>query len=71
MTKLRSIRVLPHFFLRVGHALSAMSCAHREIQHLARLLEHITGGLKQQDIDRTNIQAGAKYGYGLLWVVLP
>lgn len=39
-------------FLRDGHGLSAMSRAHREIQHLARLLERITEGLKQQDIDR-------------------
>jgi hypothetical protein len=39
-------------FLRDGHGLSAMSRAHREIQHLARLLNRIAEGLSPEDIDR-------------------
>ena len=38
--------------LRDGHGLSAMSRAHREILHLARLLARLAGGLPAQDIDR-------------------
>lgn len=34
------------------HGLFAMSRAHREIMHLARLLHRLTDGLKVQDIDR-------------------
>ena len=39
-------------FLPDGHGLSAMSRAHREIQHLARLLNRIAEGLSPEDIDR-------------------
>jgi heavy metal translocating P-type ATPase len=39
-------------FLRDRHGLSAMSRAHREIMHLARLLGHLADALKPQDIDR-------------------
>jgi hypothetical protein len=38
--------------LRDGHGLSAMSRAHREILHLARLLARLADGLRPQDIDR-------------------
>jgi heavy metal translocating P-type ATPase len=39
-------------FLADGHGLSAMSRAHREILHLARLLSHLAAGLKPEDCDR-------------------
>jgi heavy metal translocating P-type ATPase len=39
-------------FLSDGHGLSAMSRAHREIQHLARLLARLADGLRPQDVDR-------------------
>ena len=39
-------------FLRDAHGLAAMSRAHREIQHLARLLNRIAEGLTPRDIDR-------------------
>jgi cation transport ATPase len=35
-----------------GHGLSAMSRAHREILHLARLLARLTDGLKAEDADK-------------------
>ena len=38
--------------LRDGHGLAAMSRAHREIQHLARLLGRIAEGLEPTSIDR-------------------
>ncbi len=38
--------------LRDGHGLSAMSRAHREILHLARLLARLADGLRPQDVDR-------------------
>jgi soluble P-type ATPase len=38
--------------LRDEHGLSAMSRAHREILHLARLLARLAEGLRPQDIDR-------------------
>ena len=39
-------------FLVDGHGLSAMSRAHREILHLARLLGRITDGLRPEDVDK-------------------
>ena len=47
-------RVYPRLakFLRDGHGLAAMSRAHREILHLARLLERLSDGLKAEDADR-------------------
>ena len=39
-------------FLHDGHGLAAMSRAHREILHLARLLARLSDGLKTEDIDR-------------------
>ncbi|MBX9926530.1 MAG: cadmium-translocating P-type ATPase [Hyphomicrobiaceae bacterium] len=47
-------RVYPRLakFLRDGHGLAAMGRAHREILHLARLLERLTDGLKAEDADR-------------------
>ena len=39
-------------FLSDGHGLGAMSRAHREIMHLARLLDRIVDGLTPQDADR-------------------
>jgi heavy metal translocating P-type ATPase len=39
-------------FLTDGHGLSAMSRAHREILHLARLLARLTEGLHAQDADK-------------------
>jgi heavy metal translocating P-type ATPase len=39
-------------YLSDGHGLGAMSRAHREIIHLARLLGHIAEGLTAQDADR-------------------
>jgi heavy metal translocating P-type ATPase len=39
-------------FLNDAHGLSAMSRAHREILHLARLLGRIAGGLRPEDADR-------------------
>jgi hypothetical protein len=47
-------RVYPRLvkFLRDGHGLAAMSRAHREIIHLARLLARLTDGLKVEDADR-------------------
>lgn len=35
-----------------GHGLAAMSRAHREIQHLARLLRRLTGEIAADDVDR-------------------
>ena len=39
-------------FLADSHGLSAMSRAHREIQHLARLLSRLADGLAPADVDR-------------------
>jgi heavy metal translocating P-type ATPase len=39
-------------FLADGHGLSAMSRAHREILHLARLLTRLTDGLRPEDADK-------------------
>ncbi|MDC7787764.1 heavy metal translocating P-type ATPase [Rhodoplanes sp. TEM] len=39
-------------FLADGHGLSAMSRAHREIQHLARMLGRLADGLEPGDVDR-------------------
>lgn len=39
-------------YLKDGHGLSAMSRAHREILHLARLLGHLSEGLEPADADR-------------------
>jgi soluble P-type ATPase len=39
-------------FLRDGHGLAAMSRAHREILHQARLLSRLSDGLKSEDADR-------------------
>lgn len=39
-------------FLDGGHGLAAMSRAHREILHLARLLARLSDGLKVEDVDR-------------------
>jgi hypothetical protein len=39
-------------FLADGHGLSAMSRAHREILHLARLLARLTDGLRPEDADK-------------------
>ena len=39
-------------FLADGHGLSAMSRAHREILHLARLLARLTDGLHAEDTDK-------------------
>lgn len=39
-------------FLSDSHGLSAMSRAHREILHLARLLDRVAEGLTSQDVDR-------------------
>ncbi len=39
-------------YLRDSHGLAAMSRAHREIMHLARLLARIADGLTPQDTDR-------------------
>lgn len=39
-------------FLSDSHALSAMSRAHREILHLARLLARLTEGLRPEDADK-------------------
>jgi len=39
-------------FLPDRHGLGAMSRAHREISHLARLLQRLTDGLSAADIDR-------------------
>jgi soluble P-type ATPase len=39
-------------FLRDGHGLSAMSRAHREILHLARLLARLADTLRPEEIDR-------------------
>jgi hypothetical protein len=47
-------RVYPEVaqMLKDGHGLSAMSRAHREILHLARLLERVATGLTPADVDR-------------------
>ena len=47
-------RVYPRLskLLHDGHVLAAMSRAHREILHLARLLNRLSGGLKTEDADR-------------------
>jgi hypothetical protein len=39
-------------FLADGHGLSAMSRAHREILHLARLLARLTDGLQAEETDK-------------------
>jgi hypothetical protein len=39
-------------YLRDGHGLAAMSRAHREILHLARLLARLSDGLRVEDADR-------------------
>ena len=39
-------------FLHDGHGLAAMSRAHREILHLARLLARLSDGLRAEDADR-------------------
>jgi heavy metal translocating P-type ATPase len=39
-------------FLADSHGLSAMSRAHREILHLARLLARLTSGLRAEDVDK-------------------
>jgi heavy metal translocating P-type ATPase len=39
-------------FLADSHGLSAMSRAHREILHLARLLARLSEGLRPEDVDR-------------------
>ena len=39
-------------FLADSHGLSAMSRAHREILHLARLLARLTDGLRPEDADK-------------------
>ena len=46
--------VYPHLakFLRDGNVLAAMSRAHREILHLARLLGRLSSGLRIQNADR-------------------
>jgi heavy metal translocating P-type ATPase len=48
------VSVYPHLagFFHGDQGLSAMSRAHREIQHLGRLLGRLANGLKPQDIDR-------------------
>jgi hypothetical protein len=38
--------------LRERHGISAMSRAHREILHLARLLSHVAGDLQSETVDR-------------------
>ena len=47
-------RVYPRLskFLHDGHGLAAMSRAHREILHLARLMGRLSAGLKVEDADR-------------------
>jgi heavy metal translocating P-type ATPase len=47
-------RVYPRLrpFLVDSHGLSAMSRAHREILHLARLLARLTDGLRPEDVDK-------------------
>jgi hypothetical protein len=39
-------------YLADGHGLSAMSRAHREIQHQARLLGRLAHGLRVEDADK-------------------
>jgi hypothetical protein len=39
-------------FLADNHGLSAMSRAHREILHLARLLARLTDGFRPEDVDK-------------------
>ena len=38
-------------YLKNGHGLSAMSCAHREILHQARLLGRLSDGLRPSDVE--------------------
>jgi cation transport ATPase len=47
-------RIYPRLaqYLNDGHGLAAMSRAHREILHLARLLTRLSDGLKPEDADR-------------------
>ena len=47
-------------FLADGHGLGAMSRAHREIIHLARLLRRLSDGLSPEDIDRYLIRDGQR-----------
>jgi heavy metal translocating P-type ATPase len=51
-------RVYPRLarFLHDGHGLAAMSRAHREILHLARLLARMSDGLRAEDADRYMIR---------------
>ncbi|MEQ1577765.1 MAG: heavy metal translocating P-type ATPase [Hyphomicrobium sp.] len=55
-------RVYPRLakFLHDGHGLAAMSRAHREILHLARLLARLSDGLKAEDADRYLIRDGQR-----------
>ena len=46
-------------FLRDGHGLSAMSRAHREIMHLARLLARLADGVRPPDVDRYLVRDAA------------
>jgi len=39
-------------YLADGHGLAAMSRAHREILHLARLLARLADGLRPEDVDK-------------------
>ena len=50
-TKATSIRSLPRF-CKESHGLSAMSRAHREILHLARLLARVAEDLPSEKVDR-------------------
>ena len=47
-------------FLADSHGLGAMSRAHREIIHLARLLRRLADGLSPGDIDRYLIRDGQR-----------
>lgn len=47
-------------FLHDGHGLAAMSRAHREILHLARLLARLSNGLRTEDADRYLIRDGQR-----------
>jgi hypothetical protein len=47
-------------FLADSHGLGAMSRAHREIIHLARLLRRLADGLSPADVDRYLIRDGQR-----------
>ncbi len=47
-------------FLHDAHGLTAMSRAHREILHLARLLARLSNGLRTEDADRYLIRDGQR-----------